>query len=107
MINDINLKTSLGRFRMVALLEGISYIVLLTIAMPLKYMMGMPMPVKIVGWLHGALFVYYMFCLLQVFIDRRWPVSKAALAFVVSLIPFATFWFDGRLRKEERENTAL
>ncbi len=60
------LKTALGRFRMIALYEGLSYLVLLIIAMPMKYLMDIPQPVTIVGALHGLLFVLYMLALAQV-----------------------------------------
>ena len=53
------LKTPLGRFRAVALAEGLSFVVLLFIAMPLKYALGLPLAVKYVGWAHGLLFVLY------------------------------------------------
>jgi len=53
------LKTSIGRLRTIALIEGISFIVLLGIAMPLKYLAGMPQAVTFAGWLHGMLFIAF------------------------------------------------
>lgn len=103
MIQNISLKNSLGRFRMIALLEGISFLVLLFIAMPLKYMMEMKMAVTVVGWAHGFLFILYLYALLQVYLDRRWSFVKALVAFGASLIPFATFVLDIRLKKEEEQ----
>jgi integral membrane protein len=103
MIKDITLRTTLGRFRAIGLLEGISFLVLLGIAMPMKYYMGMPMVVKVVGWIHGLLFVLYMIALLHATIEYRWSIFKAAFAFIASLIPFGTFVLDGRLRHEEQE----
>ena len=58
---DTNAKKSVNRFRIIAVLEGWSYVLLLFIAMPLKYMFDMPLFVKYLGWAHGALFVAYMF----------------------------------------------
>ena len=52
--------STLGRFRLVAIMEGVSFLVLLGIAMPLKYFADMPLAVKYIGWLHGLLFVLYM-----------------------------------------------
>lgn len=93
-------RDSLSRFRLVALLEGISFLVLLFIAMPLKYMADIPEAVKVVGWLHGVLFVAYIFALISVSLDRSWSFGKVVLAFVASLIPFGTFWLDARLKRE-------
>lgn len=93
--------TSLGRFRLVAISEGISYMLLLFIAMPLKYMAGIPDAVKYTGWVHGILFMLYILALISVKVDRNWSFPKTALAFVISLIPFAAFIFDKYLRREE------
>ena len=93
--------TSLGRFRLVAISEGISYMLLLFIAMPLKYIAGIPEAVKYTGWVHGILFMLYILALISVKMDRNWSISKTALAFVISMVPFAAFIFDKSLRKED------
>lgn len=95
------LKTSIGRLRLVGLIEGISFLVLLGIAMPLKYMYAMPLAVRIVGSLHGALFIVYMYALLQVMMERKWNIARTATAFISSLLPFGTFVFDAQLKKEQ------
>jgi integral membrane protein len=95
------LKTTIGRLRAVGITEGISFIVLLGIAMPLKYYAGLPMAVKVVGWLHGLLFILYLAALLHVTIAQRWSIWKVLLAFIASLVPFGTFLLDARLKKEE------
>lgn len=94
------LTTSLGRFRLIAITEGISYLFLLLVAMPLKYLAGMPEVVKYAGWVHGLLFVLFMIALLEVTVKRKWTLLKAARGFISSLIPFGTFVFDRELRKE-------
>ncbi|MBA9075387.1 MULTISPECIES: DUF3817 domain-containing protein [Rufibacter] len=99
---SFHLDTTLGRFRLIAVLEGISYLVLLLIAMPLKYMAGIPEPVKYVGWAHGALFVLFMGLLLQVWIQYRWSFWKVALAFVASLLPFGTFYLDKKIAHDKQ-----
>lgn len=101
MITRYNLKDAEGKFLAIAFLEGISFLVLLGIAMPLKYMGGMPLPVKYVGWAHGLLFVLYMITLLQVTLEKQWKWNKTGLAFIVSFLPFGTFWFEARHRKEQ------
>lgn len=97
------MSTPLSRFRIVALYEGISFLVLLLIAMPLKYKFGIPEPVKYVGWAHGVLFVLYVVALAQVFFTERWSLLKAVFAFLASLVPFGTFILDKRLKQEEKE----
>ena len=94
-------KTSIGRLRLIGISEGISFLVLLGIAMPLKYMFGIPLAVKIVGWLHGALFILYVGAVIQVKIEKDWPTSRAIIAFIAALLPLGTFVFDKSLRKEE------
>lgn len=94
--------TPLGRFRLVAIMEGISYLVLLCIAMPLKYMAGMEKAVTYTGWAHGILFMLYIYTLISVCLDRRWNFKKTFLAFIASLIPFATFVFDRNWKAEEK-----
>ena len=90
----------LERFRKVAFWEGISYVILLFIAMPLKYGASMPMAVKVVGMAHGILFIAYCACLALAALSLRWSPQRSFLAFLVSLIPFATFLFDKSLRSE-------
>jgi len=86
--------TPLARFRWIARAEGISFLVLLFIAMPLKYGAGWPYAVQYVGWAHGLLFVLYGIALIDVWQKQRWKFTKAFLAAVMSLLPFGTFWFE-------------
>ncbi|HEX8699899.1 MAG TPA: DUF3817 domain-containing protein [Myxococcaceae bacterium] len=96
------LKTPLGRFRAIAMLEGLSFLVLLFIAMPLKYLAGMPLAVKVVGMAHGVLFVVYMPSLFEVAMAHRWPLLRVVGAFAASLVPFGTFVLEAKLRREEQ-----
>ncbi len=73
-------------------IEGISYLVLLLIAMPLKYMAGIPMAVQVVGYLHGILFISYCILLAIVMQKMKWSFLKGFYAFLLSLVPFGTFW---------------
>lgn len=93
--------SSVKLFRKVAFAEGLSYILLLFIAMPLKYWAGMPLAVKYTGWAHGLLFVLYAVCLIMAWQERKWSFGKATLIFVASLLPFAPFIVDKRLKDEE------
>lgn len=94
-------RTSIGRFRMVAIIEGISYLFLLFIAMPLKYFANMPEVVKYTGWVHGILFMLYILTLINAKFDANWGFKKVFIAFICSLLPFATFILDKTLRKDE------
>lgn len=95
--------TNLGKFRLIALLEGTSYLFLLCVAMPLKYYFGFELAVKYTGWMHGVLFVAYCLFLLIVWKQYKWSFKKAVIAFIVSLIPFGTFVFDKQLKNEESQ----
>lgn len=95
--------TLLKQLRLIGILEGISYLVLLFIAMPLKYFADMPLPVKYTGWAHGLLFV--LFCLWVLFVALKykqsfWWMVQGGLA---SLLPFGTFVWDKQLKKLQEE----
>ncbi len=89
-----DLKTWLGRFRLIALLEGISFLVLLFIAMPLKYGMDMPQMVRVFGMAHGVLFVAYLIALVVVKEEQNWGLKLVIRSAVVSVLPFGTFYAD-------------
>ena len=92
MVNQL-LKTALGRLRIIAFLEGCSYL-LLGFTMILKYKFAMPQPNYVVGLAHGILFVLYIVLLIQVSFLHRWNIFKMLMAFIASLIPFGTFYAD-------------
>lgn len=96
----MNLRTDLGRFRLVSLIEGISYVVLLGVAMPLKYAAGIPQAVRIVGMAHGVLFVGFGVALFAVATNRDWPWRKSAIAMIAAIVPLGAFWLERRLRAE-------
>ncbi len=88
------LKTSLGRLRVIGFLEGLSFLVLLGIAMPLKYMFEMPEPNKVIGMAHGVLFVLYVMMTIQVKIEHSWNFKRTMLVLLASIVPFGTFYAD-------------
>jgi len=88
--------------RYLALLEGISWLMLLFVAMPMKYMAGNPYPVKIVGMGHGLLFIAFVAALALVLNRKSISTNLGARVFVASFIPFGTFLVDGRLKREIR-----
>ena len=81
----------IARFRTVAIAEGVSFLVLLFIAMPLKYMADMPLAVKVVGWIHGVLFVWYWIAAIPLFIKLEWDVERIVGLGLASVLPFGTF----------------
>ena len=91
----------LNWFKKIALLEGISFLVLLLIAMPLKYFLNFPQAVKYVGWLHGALFVAYIYFALTVFTVLKKSFLWLVKAGIAAFVPLGTFIFDRELKKEE------
>ncbi|HEX2730369.1 MAG TPA: DUF3817 domain-containing protein [Polyangiaceae bacterium] len=90
----------IGRFYWAGRLEGGSFLVLLLIAMPLKYFAHEPLAVRVVGMLHGLLFLAYLAVLMQVASELEWPKGRVFKAFVAALIPFGPFIFETQLRSE-------
>lgn len=87
------LLSSLGRFRIIAFTEGLSYL-LLGFTMILKYQYGMPKPNYVVGMAHGVLFIVYVLLLLQVGMKYKWTTMQMLWGFLASLVPFGTFYAD-------------
>lgn len=98
----MNLSTDIGVLRLLALVEGISYLAF-GLTMPLKYMFDIPGPNKVVGMAHGFLFIAY--CLMVFVVNRKakWSLKTNFYAYVASLIPFATFVADAKIFKKEQE----
>jgi len=96
----------LSWLRKAGIAEGISFLVLLCIAMPLKYFLQQPLAVKIVGWIHGILFVAFLFLAWEYKTDRNKSLKWFALAFLAAIIPTGTFFFDKKLKGEETINSA-
>lgn len=99
------LSSPVGRLRLIGLVEGTSYLLLLGVAMPLKYFAQMPIAVRIAGGIHGGLFIAFCFALAQVFFANKWPFSRGAFVFASSLVPFGTYLIDARLKREEIERS--
>jgi len=89
-----------SNFCRIAIAEGWSYLILLFVAMPLKYIMHINWVVKIVGWAHGVLFIAYMATLLLVWIKLKWPFKKVFVAGIAALIPFATFYLEKQIKQK-------
>ena len=92
--------TSIARLRVVGFIEGVSFLMLLGIAMPLKYLANLPMAVKIAGWTHGVLFIVYCLTLWRAKRSAEWPFREAGLLLLAALLPFGPFVVDKRLKRQ-------
>jgi integral membrane protein len=102
-MNDFSLKTQIGRLRLVGYAEGISFLLLLCIAMPLKYLAGKPEMVRVVGMAHGLLFVLYILQVIQAKIEYDWSLKTMVLGIVASVLPFGPFIADAKLFRMEAQ----
>lgn len=90
------------RFRIISLSEGVSLVVLLFMAMPLKWIFGMPKMVNYIGWVHGILFILYVLFLFPTSRSLQWTFRTTFLALMAAMLPFGPFLFDRKLKKEEK-----
>ena len=88
--------------RFVSISEGVSYLLLLLVAMPLKYLWDMPMAVKWVGWAHGVLFIALGVSVLLAMVRSALPFKTACVVGVASLLPAGPFFADRLLRRPAR-----
>jgi integral membrane protein len=88
----------LHTLRLVALVEAVSYLLLLGIAMPLKYVWHEPMAVRVLGMAHGVLFLWLLWLLLRARFEAGWANGRVLLVFAASLVPLWPFFLDRRVR---------
>ncbi|HTJ47944.1 MAG TPA: DUF3817 domain-containing protein [Cyclobacteriaceae bacterium] len=87
--------TNIGRLRLLGILEGLSLLVLIFIAMPVKYMLGNPALVKSIGPVHGVLFIFFVINAITVGVEYKWKFTEVTWKVVLaSFIPFGTFYID-------------
>ncbi len=91
-------KDMIGYLRILAIIEGVSLLVLLFIAMPLKYYFAAPQAVSVVGMTHGLLFLAFVGFCLWVSQQKKWSEGFFMLVIISSVIPFATFAMDRKLK---------
>jgi integral membrane protein len=99
--------TAMRFLRIVSFSEGVSYLLLLLVAMPLKYVWDMPFAVMWVGWAHGILFISLAAAVLLAMALAALPFKTACIVGVASLLPAGPFFADRLLRRHERERAAL
>ena len=88
------LKTPYSRFKWVAFFEGASFLALIFIAMPLKYIAEIPLPNKVIGMLHGILTVLYLFALIEFKLNYKVSWKEFFIFLAASLLPFGTFYAE-------------
>lgn len=91
----------LARLRSVGFLEGTSFLLLLGIAMPLKYLAGQPLAVTVIGTAHGFLWILYLVVLAIAWRQYRWTFGRVVMGGIASVMPFGPFLFDRSLRHED------
>ena len=97
------MNSPIGRLRLAGILEAISFLLLLGIAMPLKYLAGRPLAVSVVGMVHGILFVLFCFALNGARMAHGWSLWKATVILGSALLPFGPFAIDRGLKQEDAE----
>ena len=90
----------LKTFRTVAILEGISFLLLFCVGMPLKYMADMPEPNIYIGYAHGFLFIAYVVLAIVFCMEKKWGIGRFLILFVASLLPFGTFYIDKKYLRD-------
>jgi integral membrane protein len=95
------LSPSIRQLRAIGFAEAVSYLLLLGVAMPLKYLAGMPLAVRYVGWAHGVLFMLYVGAVAAVAYTHRWRAGQTLKALVASVLPFGPFVLDREWREQE------
>lgn len=95
------MKQPLKKFRTMGLIEGGSLLILVFLAMPLKYFFDFPEAVSVVGAIHGFLFVTYCLFIAYMTFVVKWPFIYSLIAVIVAFIPFGNIILDRRLQKLE------
>lgn len=86
--------------RLVSFIEGLSYLLLVLVAMPLKYVWEQPIYVRWAGSAHGLLFVAFVAALIIAAVSRKWSITRPIVLFVASMVPFGFIYIEHTLREE-------
>jgi integral membrane protein len=97
------MESRVKNLRIIGISEGVSFLVLLLIAMPIKYLLGIPEAVKLVGWIHGVLFIAYVIAVFLSIRAMRWGFVGVIVALGASLVPLGTFLLDKQLKRRQEE----
>jgi integral membrane protein len=95
-------KTQVGRLRLIGYLEGISLLVLIFVAVPIKHYFNNPDVVKALGPVHGALFLLFVFYTISVGVEEKWKFKETTWKVLLAcIIPFGTFYIDRHILKNQ------
>lgn len=94
------IKSNKGRLQVIGMAEGISLLLLLFICTPLKYVLEVKEPTKIIGMIHGVLFIAYVMVVLVAHSELSWKKSRTAFLLIASIIPFGTIYADKKVFKQ-------
>lgn len=92
-------------FKKLSIIEGLSLLILLCIAMPIKYIGGNPAPVSYVGMIHGILFILYVVYLLAISSELEWSFRFTFIAFISASIPFGMIYLDKKLKTQSNQKS--
>ncbi|NKQ40450.1 MAG: DUF3817 domain-containing protein [Sulfurovum sp.] len=95
------------RFKIINKIEGYSYLILLFIAMPLKYFAGFPIATKVAGMAHGVLFIAFVYQLFRAHKESGFTLKESTRYFILSLLPFGSFYTDKELNQKIEANKIL
>jgi len=87
-------------FRFIAFLEGLSYLLLLFIATPIKYILDDPSYVKLLGMPHGMLFVAYIGLAIFISANKKWNLKTTFIILLASILPLGTFYIDKKYLRD-------
>ena len=96
------LRTKFSQFRAISIIEGISYLILVFLAMPLKYLFEEPMSVKIFGMMHGIFFIFFCIALYNAMKQYKWGFLFSLKLFIYSLIPFLFILIEKEIMKTKK-----
>jgi integral membrane protein len=92
-----SLGSTLGRLRVLGYLEGVSFLLLLGVAMPLKYLAGMPQAVRVAGMAHGVFFLGYCLAIALATVRLGWSMRRALIFFGAAFVPCGPFLVDAKI----------
>jgi integral membrane protein len=95
-MNDL-FKSAIGRLRVIAFLEGCSLLLLVFVAMPIKYMLNIPEATQAIGLIHGILFIGFVVATLVISILHKWTFGRICMVMASSVLPFGTFYVDRKI----------
>lgn len=99
------LKTKLGRIRIIGFLEGLSLLVLIFVAIPMKHFFHNPALSKFLGPIHGAIFLVFVLNTMSLAIEQNWKFRTTTWKIIVAcFIPFGTFYIDHKIFKHLKES---